>query len=214
MDVEEIDRDGAIAEALEELGMTRGQALKRAAGGMVGAGALGGLLVAAPAASAKSRKTDVKVLQAALVFENLGVTFYGLAANSGKLSGDTQLFAETVHAHEVAHAAFVSNAIRALGGTPAAPPKFHFGSIPRSPKRFRATAQAIEQLCVQVINGAGPLVTRPTLAAAGELVSVEARHVSWIRQISGVTPVPNAFDTTKTVAQAQAIVKSKGFIQS
>ena len=212
-ELEAIDREGVIEEALEELGLTRGQVLKRAALGVAGAGAAGGLFVGATPALAKSRATDVKVLKAALVFERLGAAFYGEAMRSGALSGDTLTFARTLYQHEVAHAVFVSNAIAAMGSKVPASPRFEFGSITRSPKRFRATAKSIEQLCVQVINGAGPLVTRPTLAAAGQLVSVEARHVSYARQISGVTPAQEAYDPTTTAARAMSIAKSKGFIK-
>lgn len=213
-ELDEIDRDGAIRDAMDGLGLTRRQALRNGAAGAVGAAAAGGLLIGAPEAMAKGRKTDLKVLQLAYLLEGLGVTFYGLAARGGDLSGKTQLFAQTVYGHEIAHRAFIANAIRGMGATPAAPPKFHFGSIPHDARRFRRNAEAIESMCVQVINGAGPLVTRPLLAAAGELVSVEARHVSWIRQIIGVTPAPAAFDTTKTAAQTKRKLKSLGFVKS
>jgi hypothetical protein len=213
--LDEMDRDGAIREGMEGLGMTRAQVLRRGALG-IGAALAGGagLLTLAPNALAKSKATDLKVLQFALIFEHLGVAFYGQALRDGGLSGETLRFAETVYEHELAHAAFIEGAIRTAGATPAAPPAFTFGHVPSAAKTFREAAEVIEQLCVEVINGAGPLVTLPTLAAAGQLVSVEARHVSWVRQIIGVAPALAPFDAFATPAQAEKIVKSAGFVKS
>ena len=208
-----MDREGAIEESLD--GLTRGKALKTALGAAIGAGTGAALLgAAAPEAFARSKATDVKILQFALVLEHLGATFYGEAYNLGIIRGESRRFAGVVHQHEVAHVAAVSGAIRALGGTPKTPPRFDFGSVTHSAGRFRSAAAKLEELCVEAINGAGPLVTKPTLAAAGALVSVEARHVSWIRQISGTDPVPSAFDSALSATQAKAAAKATGFIKS
>ena len=208
-----MDREGAIEESLD--GLTRGQALKGALGAAIGAGTGAALLGAtAPEAFARSRTTDLKILQFALVLEGIGVNFYGEVVKLGLIRGETRRFAETVHQHELVHAAFIKQTIRSMGATPKNPPRFDFGTITHDARRFRSASAKLEELCVEALNGAGPLVTKPLLAGAAQLVSVEARHVSWVRQISGSDPVPSAFDAALTPTQSKAAAKATGFIKS
>jgi hypothetical protein len=209
-----MDRDGALAEAAS--GITRGHALRAAlvgaAGAVTGAALLG--RGADAAFGAPSRQNDIKVLQLALVLEHLGATFYGEAVKTGALRGETLTFAKTLRAHEVAHVAFVQKAIRGLGGKPAAPPRFDFGSVTHSASRFRKASSSLEELCVEALNGAGPLVTKATLKGASQLVSVEARHVAWVRDLRDIDPVPMAFDPAATAAQTKSRAKASGFIKT
>lgn len=55
----------------------------------------------------------------------------------------------------------------------------------RNKHEFRATSIALEDTGVAVYNVQGPNLTKPTLAVAGMIVSVEARHAAWIRRITG-----------------------------
>ena len=208
--LEAADRDGAIAEAYD--GYTRAQALRLAALGAVGVTGLKAI-DPLPAGAASNVDVDLPILQFALVLERLGVAFYGEAVRRGKLHGETLRFARTVHRDEVDHVAFVEGAIRSLGSEPKAPPRFEFGGVTKHPHRFRTAAAALEELCVEALNGAGPLVSQPVLAGAGMLVSVEARHVSWIQNIRGANPVPSPFDTPATAAQAKRRAKATGFIK-
>jgi hypothetical protein len=202
------DRDGALAEASSLL--NRRTALTGALGAAAGA-----VLLDTPAfAQKKGRKTDLAVLQLALVFEHLGAEFYDEAIDRGKLRGETLEFAKVVRKHERDHVKFVQQTIRDLGGKPNPKPKFDFGSVTRSPSRFRAVSATIEETCVEALNGAGPLVTKPVLKGASQLVSVEARHVAWIQLIRDQDPVPNAFDPAITAAQAKKRGKATGFIKS
>jgi hypothetical protein len=211
--LERMDRDGALQEAVG--GLTRGRALRAVFAGVAGAAAGGALLGGASTAlGAPTKKNDIRVLQLALVLEHLGATFYGEAAATGALRGETLTLARTLHAHEVAHVAFVEKAIRGLGGRPAAPPRFDFGSVTHSASRFRKASASLEELCVEALNGAGPLVTKPTLKGAAQLVSVEARHVAWVRDLRGVDPVPAAFDRAATAAQTKSRAKASGFIKT
>jgi hypothetical protein len=52
-------------------------------------------------------------------------------------------------------------------------------------REVTAPAQQLEQMCVAFLNGVGPLVSSQVLAAASQLVSVEARQVAWITRILG-----------------------------
>jgi hypothetical protein len=44
-------------------------------------------------------------------------------------------------------------------------------------------------------------------------VSVEARHVSWIRDIVGETPAPRAADRPISAKEAQAALARTGFLR-
>jgi hypothetical protein len=59
-----------------------------------------------------------------------------------------------------------------------------------------ATARVLEAVGISAYLGAAPLVsTKPVLMAAASIVTVEARHQTFIRAASKAVPVPNAFDT-------------------
>jgi hypothetical protein len=63
-------------------------------------------------------------------------------------------------------------------------------------------------------NGQAANLTKPTLAMAAQIVSVEARHAGWIRAIAGKNPAPNATDQPKTATQVQSAVNRTGFVKS
>jgi hypothetical protein len=168
---------------------------------VVGGGTLtvGGALVAefAPAASAASVKTDITILNAALILEELGVNFYAQAMKNAKLTGQTATFVKTVHSHEVAHAAFVK---KALGADAKKVPAFDFGTRTHTQAQVQKTAYEIEGICTAALVGVSTLLTRKTLAAAGTLLPVEAQHVAWISNIIGYSPAPLAFNPKDTLA--------------
>ena len=55
----------------------------------------------------------------------------------------------------------------------------------------------LEDAGVLAYNGEASNLTRKSLAAAAEIVSVEGRHAAWIRDIVGVPPAPRAADPGK-----------------
>jgi hypothetical protein len=79
---------------------------------------------------------------------------------------------------------------------------------------FERTAQQLEQMCVAFLNGVGPLVSSEVLAAAAQLVSVEARQVAWITRILGGVPADTAFDPAITLGQARTAVRATGFLET
>jgi hypothetical protein len=209
-----VDTDGAIREALDETASdSRSEFLKKAAvaGGTIAAGGvvLGGLpkLVAA----APSPTQDVQILNFALLLEYLEAEFYTVAERSGALSGETLRFARVVGAHERAHVAFLR---KALGAKARAKPTFDFKGTTEDQAKFQATAVLLEDTGVAAYNGQGPNLTKKTLGAAAQIVSVEARHAAWIRDIVRKNPAPVAFDAAKTKRQIEAAVAKTGFIQS
>jgi hypothetical protein len=214
------DPDEVVRGALAR-GHTRADFFRRgaAAGGalLVGGVAFGGLPELALAKPSKSQ--DAAILNFALLLEYLESSFYVEAVDKGALSGETLTFAQTVRDHELAHVAFLKTA---LGAQAMAKPTFDFKDTTSDPDKFRATSIVLEDTGVSAYDGQGARLTKKTLAAAGTIVSVEARHAAWIRRIAGAPgypgkpasyPAPAALNPALTMAQVQAAVQSTGFIQ-
>ncbi len=209
--------DQTAAPEDETGGMTRSGLFKLL--GASGAGAAGLTLLtsspafAATAAAPKSTATDLTILQYALTLEYLGASFYASALKNANLKGDAKTVATMFKGHEEKHVAFVKATITKLGGKPHAEQKFDFGSSTASQTAFLKTSAKIEEMCVETLNGAGPLVSTPVLIGASELVSVEARQASWVRAILGENAAPFAFNPAYTAAQSMAAVKKLGFVK-
>jgi len=211
--LEEVDKDGAIAEAmdtLEKFADSRAGFLKKAAlatGGVLGGGAALGAL-AAPAGAATAG--DVTILNYALTLEYLEAAFYTEAGRMGVLNGELAAFARVVGQHERAH---VSALKKALGSAAVASPTFDFKGTTEDANAFAATAQVLEDTGVMAYAGQAPLVdSNAVLGAALAIHTVEARHASWIRHINGAPPAPKAFDQSKSMQQVLAAVGKTGFI--
>lgn len=210
--LEAVDADGAVREAYADLPRsTRMSLLQRGlvAGGTIAVGgiAIGGLPKLVTAASSPAQ--DVKVLNFALTLEYLESEFYIRAVAGGALSGELLTFAKVVKSHEVAHVAFLKSA---LGSKAVAKPTFDFKGTTDDPALFTATAIVLEDTGVAAYNGQGANVSKKVLAAAASIVSVEARHAAWIRDIAGKNPAPAAFEGSKTAAQVLSAVTATGFI--
>ena len=210
----ELDADGALQETVAAVaGDDRAEFLRRAAFGgaaVLGAGGLMGLLPSV--ASGATPKSDAAILNFALTLEYLEAAFYaGARANAGIFTGDTRNFVDVVAKHEATHVAFLK---KALGGAAVKKPTFNFkGTNNTNQKTFQATAQLLEDTGVSAYLGQVANVKTPAIAAAaGTIVTVEARHAAWMRHIRKTPPAPFAFDKPKTKAQILAAVKGTGFI--
>lgn len=211
--LEEVDRDGAIQESLDQVGGdTRGSLLVKAAavsGGILGSGAVLGLL-ASPAGAASSN--DVAILNYALTLEYLEAAFYAEAVSSGALSGETATFARVVAGHEAAH---VSALEKALGSSAIAKPSFNFKGTTEDQAKFQKTAMVLENTGVAAYKGQAPKIQSDAyLKAALAIHTVEANHAAWIMNILKVTPAPAAFDQPKSMSEVLAAVKATGFLAS
>ena len=211
--LETVDADGTVRQAYEDLpSSTRRGLLQRGlvAGGAVAAAGvtIGGLPKLAIGAPGPAQ--DTKILNFALTLEYLEAEFYTRATASGALSGELAEFSRIVGAHERAHVAFLK---KALGAKAVAKPTFDFKGTTENQAKFAATAQVLEDTGVAAYNGQGANVTKPILAAAASIVSVEARHAAWIRDINRKLPAPVAFDQAKTQQQILSAVTATGFIQ-
>ena len=212
----DLDADGAIHESVAEVaGETRADFFRKAA---IGGGALlGGATVLGSLPSVALGATpasDVAILNFALTLEFLEAEFYTRAERGGRLSGEPAQFARVVGAHERAHVAFLR---KALGAKAVKKPRFDFKDTVTNQQSFVQTARVLEDTGVSAYLGqVTNIKTKAILRAAGTIVTVEARHAAWIRDIIGngrsPLPAPASFDSPKTKRQILAAVKGTGFI--
>ena len=191
---------------------TRAEALGRvlATGGAIVAGGIAIASVADPAGSQPSAAQDVEILNFALLLEYVQAGLYADVLRRGSVQGELREYVRTVGAHERAHVAFLR---KALGGKARKAPKLDFGDDTTSPERFTQAALKLEDLAVAGYNAGAPNLTKPTPAAAAKIVSVEARHASWIRSIAGVTPAPDASEPQLSAQRVMQTLQGSGYIQ-
>jgi hypothetical protein len=92
-------------------------------------------------------------------------------------------------------------------------PTFDFGNESGDENRFTRTAVAFEDLTVALLTGVMPMIKNRELAAAFfSLLTVEARHAAWARNLSGATPAPAAFDEPRTLESVQGAIARTRFI--
>jgi hypothetical protein len=225
INLEEIDADGAVREAAEQVsGDTRLGFIKKAGlagGAMVSGGAVLSALAPNALAStqvgrppAKFGKGDIGILNYALTLEYLEAAFYnGATAAKLPLSPQAAVFLETVTKDENEHVKFLK---KALGRKAAAEPKFDFKGANTNVETFMATAEVLENTGVHAYSGQALNIKNPAyVKAAVSILTIEARHASVIGLLNGskgmITP-NGAFDTPYTAQKVLAAVKSTGFI--
>ena len=183
---------------------------------LLGAGALGAvvtvpvvgrLLRVGNALGTPSKAQDVKILQLVLQLEYTQVAFYEEALARAGLSGDLREFAQTARGHERRHLAAIK---RALGSRAGSKPRFAFGDRTKSADAFMRAAIQLEDIAVAAYNGQAANLTKGTLAAAAEIVSVEARHAAWVRALAGEVAAPKPVDQPMTARQAAAGLRALG----
>lgn len=148
---------------------------------------------------------DTGILNYAYALEQLEAAFYTqvlLTPYSGGSTAEMALMAD-IRDHEIAHREFFKNA---LGSSAIQALEVDFSTINFSSRdSVLATAKTFEDLGVQAYNGAGKLISNPAyLTIAGKIVSVEARHAAWIRDI-----ISNGTFADNTVIDANGLDMSK-----
>jgi hypothetical protein len=127
---------------------------------------------------------DIGILNYAYALEQLEAAFYAqvvLTTYSGITALETSLLTD-IRDHEIAHREFFKAAL----GTNALPAlQVDFSSVNfGSRDSVLGTAKVFEDLGVSAYNGAGRLIKNPAyLELAGKIVSVEARHAAYIRDL-------------------------------
>ena len=194
----------------------------------------GAALVATTLSAQTKPVTDIDILNYALTLENLEANFYtqglkrfsssdfaqgAFATNLGNpnnffgdsVTGDVYSYLLLIRDHEQTHVRFLTRTIQSLGGTPtpACTYDFKYNTL----DEFLATGKVLEDTGVSAYAGAAKLIKDPKiLTAAATIATVEARHASYLRLITGDIPFPNAFDPAKTMAEVLAA--AGGFIVS
>jgi rubrerythrin len=183
-----------------------------AAGALAVGGGLGLLARTSPAeAAAPSAEQDRKIFNFALLLEYLQAAFYTQAVEHGRLTGEVRSFAEVVAGHERAHVAYLR---KALGPHARPRPRFDFGGATRSERAFLKAAVLLENTGVLAYNGQAANLTKPALAAAAEIVSVEGRHAAWVSALAGQPPAPRAADVGAPSAAVVSKLESLGFLRA
>jgi hypothetical protein len=193
-------------------GACRADVVRRAAaavGALLGGGVLLGTMPRL-ASSAPSPAQDVRVLNFALLLEELTAAFYEEALKRGRLRGELREYARIVGAHERSHVRFIRGA---LGGKARRRPAFDFGTATSDPGEFTAAAITLEDTGVAAYNGQAGNLTKGALRAAARIVSVEARHAAWIRDIAGRPPAAEPTDAAMSASQVRAALEKTGFLR-
>jgi hypothetical protein len=112
---------------------------------------------------------------------------------------------------EEAHVSTLLSAISAQGIAPVAPCVYDFKVTTAA--EMVATAAVLENVGVSAYLGAAPLVANPAiLGVAAQIVTIEARHQTFIRTASKAAAVPSPFDTPLGVKNVFTL--AAGFIKS
>ena len=197
--------------AVDVNGLTRGSFILRSAfavGTVYSAGAIGPYV---KHALAQSKAGDIDVLNFALTLELLEAAFYERALKRVELSSDVREMAQTFGQHERDHVSAITETINGLGGKPDKAPSFSFRL--KGERSFLALAQTLGETGVSAYNGAAVQIRSPeVLAAAGQIVQIEARHAAVIRTARSQAPAPLAFD--KALGMKQVLQAAKPFLKS
>lgn len=163
---------------------------------------------------------DIGILNYAYALEQLEAAFYTQVATSfytGITPGEQALLTD-IRDHEIAHREFFKTA---LGDKAIVDLEVDFSSINFSSRdSVLGTAKAFEDLGVSAYNGAGKLIVSPDyLLLAGKIVSVEARHAAYIRDLisngsfaDSTVIDANGLDTSRNPADVLMI--ASGFLKS
>lgn len=167
-------------------------------------------------------KDDFGVLNYAYALEQLEAAFYIKVASAppASFTAAQKAYFQDIQFHEIAHREFFK---AALGTAAIGSLEVNFSAIDfTSASSVLGTAMAFEDLGVAAYNGAGIRLKNTTyLLLAGKIVSVEARHASYIRdlvspgtfasspQVAAATGLDMAMTPDKVLAVAGAYVKTK-----
>jgi rubrerythrin len=198
---------GGSPEGRREQGRSRTALIVAAGAGAVSASPLVRWFLSGGRAEAASKAEDVRILQLVLQLEHTQVAFYQQALRDAGLGGELREFAQTALGHERQHLAVVK---KALGPKAGPKPRFDFGTKTRSADAFRKAAIELEDIAVAGYNGQATNLTKATLAAAAEIVSVEARHAAWVRALAGDVAAPDPVDEPMTAGQVVAGLQKIG----
>jgi hypothetical protein len=136
-----------------------------------------------------------------LTLEHLEATFYAQGlANFSNDAFTAAGFSTSIRDHvvdlaadEATHVSFLTTALTAAGAQPVAACTYDFGVTDVT--TFLATAAILEGVGVSAYLGAAAdIMSKAYLTAAGSILTVEARHSSYLREVLGEEGFPAPFD--------------------
>ncbi|GAA5847621.1 hypothetical protein JCM3766R1_000814 [Sporobolomyces carnicolor] len=155
------------------------------------------------------KPNDVEILNFALTLEYLERNFYSdvlkkfSAADFKKAgySADVRENFQRLAIQEADHVRFLGSA---LGNAKVQSCKYIFGLS--SPKAVVATARLLENVGVAAYSGAAPdIQDKGYLAAAASILTIEARHASYLNNANGASGFPNAYDSALSYDQVYSL---------
>jgi hypothetical protein len=183
-----------------------GAATAAAVGG-AGIGLLGGT---ASARTPPSPEQDIRILTFLLGLQRIERGFYAEAVREGRLQGDFAEYLQQVGRDEDEHI----TVLEAELGSP--PPQadlnLSVGDAFRNAAAFVQKAAALEDAVVAAHNGQVTNLTPARLQLVCSIVSVEARHAAWIRDLGGMPPAAGATDAPLDADAARDVLRSEGFL--
>jgi hypothetical protein len=180
------------------------------------------LVSAIPMKVKRASDNDKLVLQFAEVLERLETQFYQealgkfveadfIAAGITVPDVAIQNF-QAILSHEQAHTAFLDSALEHVGAEPVPGCTFSFDAALTDVATMAAVARVVEAVGVGAYLGASLLVDdKNILAAAASILTIEARHQTFLNTLNGGSAVPQAFDIALSPDQVLSI--AGGFIQ-
>ncbi|KFX92082.1 hypothetical protein O988_07434 [Pseudogymnoascus sp. VKM F-3808] len=180
--------------------------------------AAAGIVSSSPLAK-RAGPTDADILQYALTLEHLEDNFYrqGLEkfteAQFVAAGFDATFYAniKKVSSDETEHVKYLTAGLTAAGAKPVEACTYNFPLT--DVKTFIATASVLEGVGVSAYLGAAAdIMSKAYLTAAGSILTVEARHSSYIRAGLKQTPFAAPFDTPLTLDEVYTL--AAGFITS
>jgi len=165
-------------------------------------------------------KDDFGVLNYAYALEQLEAAFYMQVASAPPAGFSTaeRTYFQDIQFHEIAHREFFK---KALGTAAIGSLEVNFSAINFTDRTsVLAAAKTFEDLGVAAYNGAGiRLVSNTYLLLAGKIVSVEARHAAYIRDLISNgsfanSEVVNANGLDQAFTPAQVLAAAGGFVKT
>ena len=164
---------------------------------------------------------DIGILNYAFALEQLEAAFYTqlILTPYASIPPLELALLTDVRDHEIAHREFFRNAIPAANRIQDL--EVDFGAIDfTSRDKVLGVAKTFEDLGVSAYNGAGKLITTAAyLTIAGKIVSVEARHAAYIRDLisngsfSG-SDVVDSNGLDKAAMPADVLMAANGFLKT
>jgi len=161
----------------------------------------------------------VDLLRYALTLEHLEDKFYreGLAnftQSQFAAAGFDSTFYQNIQAisaYETGHVQFLTAALQGAGSKPTEECTYAFGIT--SVAQFVATASILEGVGTSAYLGAAArIANKATLTAAGSILTIEARHSSYLRASLAQSPFPQPYDDPLTPDEVHTL--AHGFIVS